>query len=54
VPMRAAQASGLYNPATKTLRLISLERTMRGEAEGLLAPQQWGKGVGWREYLGGP
>ena len=53
VAMRAGQASGLHDPATRTLRLFSLERTMRQEAEGRLAPQDWGRGVGWREYLGG-
>jgi peptidoglycan/xylan/chitin deacetylase (PgdA/CDA1 family) len=50
--LRVGQASGLHDPATRTLRLISLERTMRETAEGRLAPAEWGKGVGWREYLG--
>jgi hypothetical protein len=51
--LRVGQASGLHDPATRTLRLFSLERTMREGAEGRLAPDQWGKGVAWREYLGG-
>jgi peptidoglycan-N-acetylglucosamine deacetylase len=49
--MRASQAGGLYDPATRTLGLTSLERTMRDGAEGRLAPEGWGKGIGWREYF---
>jgi len=50
--MRLAEARAQYDPATRTLRLISFNEEMQTVAEGNVAPAQWGKGVGWREYLG--
>lgn len=52
VALKAAQGRAAHDPLRHVLHLTSFEKSISEAFAGHHAPEEWGRGAAWREYLG--